>query len=388
MTNDATTQLGRRTALVLGLFGGIIGGVNSPTRGDEPRPIPPFATEVEANFKAWDLNGDGTVSFEETTRLVPRDTFRDTAAAALAAVHLGQRRGVTRNAAFPRDVLLAATPSSSTVRPHFELYYFAALAHIRSTNRTLFAGGGPTLAAVRQGPLGDCYFVATLGAMINRNPKDLDRIVRVTPDGPFQVQFPNGESVRIFRVTDAELALGSFAEGQGVWLNVLEKAYGELIERTLLRRGVVENAIDALGDGGRPTAAMALLTGCDAGLLRFRPEDPRAVPTDRRVDGFLPLTRGLLAGNVERRLLTCCATSEADVPPGMAEQHLYAVLGFDVERDVVHLWNPWGNSFDPNGPPGLATGYITRQGRFSVPVADFIRIFDAVFYETNRPIGE
>jgi len=36
--------------------------------------------------------------------------------------------------------------------------------------------------------------------------------------------------------------------------------------------------------------------------------------------------------------------------------------------------------------PGLASGDPVRRGHFSVPLADFVRIFDGVIYETNRPV--
>jgi hypothetical protein len=166
---------------------------------------------------------------------------------------------------------------------------------------------------------------------------------------------------------------------------VLEKAYGLLVERALARRGEVEDALDALGDGGHATAAVTLFTGCDAAVLQFRPDDPLAAPGSRRVEGFLPLTRRLLSDNFRQRRLTCCQTLTGETPPGITRCHMYAVLGFDPAGDLVHVWNPWGNSFQPRSDPGLVAGYPVRQGHFSVPLRDFIRIFDSLVSETNRP---
>ncbi len=376
---------GRRIVPVLVLLGVMLAGAGLPASGDEPQPPPNFLAEAKANFKDWDLNGDGALSFQETTRLVPRASFQDTSAAALAAVHLVQRRPSWSRAAFSRNVLFAAPSGESDPRPPFELYYRTGLAHIRATERRLFAGGDPNLRTIRQGPLGDCYFLATLGALVHRNPKDVARLVRREADGSFHVKFPDGQPVRVRLVSDTEIALTSFAGGQGLWLNVLEKAYGELVERSLARREIAEDAIDAVGDGGQPTAAMTLFTGHDAGLVRFRPEDPRAPPSERRVRGFFPLMRSLLLTNTGRRRLTCCATANVAVPPGMVKRHLYAVLDFDSARNVVHIWNPWGNFFEPESDSGLSSGFAVRQGQFVVSLADFIRIFDRVIYETDRP---
>jgi Calpain family cysteine protease len=344
-----------------------------------------FLAQVAAHFERWDLDRDGALSFRETSRLVPDVTIRDEAAAALAAIHLAQRGDRWSRQAFGRDVL-AGSPDASEPgrRPPFETYHRVGLAHIRATDRRLFVGDGPDLKRTHQGALGDCYFIATLGALIQRDPSEVARIVRPGASGSFEVRFPDGEPVQVWHVSDAEIALGSFAGGEGLWLNVLEKAYGKLLERSLSRRGIFEDAIDALGQGGHGPEALTLFTGCDASILRFRPEDPQQRPGERRVAGFLPRTRNQLVANFRDRRLTTCGTTDAEMPPGIAKTHLYAVLGFDPAADVVHLWNPWGIDFEPDGPPGLLSGYPTRRGHFSVPLADFIRIFDSLFSETDR----
>jgi hypothetical protein len=58
---------------------------------------------------------------------------------------------------------------------------------------------------------------------------------------------------------------------------------------------------------------------------------------------------------------------------------------YDPEKRMVHLFNPWGNDFTPTGAPGLANGYYTRHGIFDVPLSQFVRFFQAVSYETDRP---
>jgi hypothetical protein len=65
--------------------------------------------------------------------------------------------------------------------------------------------------------------------------------------------------------------------------------------------------------------------------------------------------------------------------------HMYAVLGFDPTGELVHVWNPHGNSFTPEGPPGLEAGYPVQDGSFEIPLADFVWIFAAMTYQSNRP---
>jgi hypothetical protein len=72
-------------------------------------------------------------------------------------------------------------------------------------------------------------------------------------------------------------------------------------------------------------------------------------------------------------------------PPEMADGHAYAILGYDAKEDTVHIWNPWGNNHKPNGPPGLANGYVTEDGHFHMPMRDLLRaVKGTVSYETNQ----
>jgi hypothetical protein len=380
---------GRR--LPLGLFlialalatAGVANGASAA--GEVARPATRFADQITSYFDLWDDDGDGGLSFEETSRRVPDIAIHDETAAALAAVHLAQRFEQWKHATFSRSELLAAPDNAPGRLPPFEAYYDQAFAHIRATGRKLFVGEGPRLRSFHQGLLGDCYFVATLGALVERDPVDVTRLIRAGTDGSFDVRFPNGESSHVAKVSDTEIALGSYVLGQGLWLNVLEKAYGELVARSLQRRRVFENALDAVGSGGLATSALTLFTGSDPAVLRFRPDDSPMIASALRVEGFLPLARAQLSANVRLRRLTCCGTTNAETPPGLAKSHLYAVLDFDASKDVVHVWNPWGNHFDPQGPAGIAQGYRVRDGHFFVPLSDFIRIFASVIYESDRP---
>ena len=362
-----------------------MGAAADAAAGEVPRPATRFADQITSYFDLWDDDGDGGLSFEETSRRVPDTSIRDETAAALAAIHLAQRFEQWKHATFSRSELLAAPDSQPGRLPPFEAYYEESFAHIRATGRTLFVGEAPSLRSFHQGLLGDCYFVATLGALVERDPADVTRIVRAGTDGGFDVRFPNGESARVAKISDTEIALGSYVRDQGLWLNVLEKAYGELVARSLQRRRVFEDALDAVGSGGLATSALTLFTGCDPAVLRFRPDDTPMITSDLRVEGFLPLARAQFSANFRLRRLTCCGTTNAETPPGMAKSHLYAVLDFDSKNDLVHVWNPWGNHFDPQGPPGIANGYRVRDGHFFVPLSDFIRIFGSVVYESDRP---
>jgi len=89
---------------------------------------------------------------------------------------------------------------------------------------------------------------------------------------------------------------------------------------------------------------------------------------------------------VRKRRLVCTITNNDKAPPGIANNHAYAILGYDVHERHVKVFNPRGNNFTPNGPPGTANGYATKNGRFNVPLDQFQKVFSDVLYETDRPL--
>jgi hypothetical protein len=191
--------------------------------------------------------------------------------------------------------------------------------------------------------------------------------------------------VAVPSVSDAEVALGSSDGGQGVWLSVLEKAYGEIAARTLRGRRDDEPAVDAVSGHGTSTLTLRLLTGHGAGVLRFRPRGSPHAPEGHHLADLVFRARGLLVRQSREHRLVCCGTTTAATLPGIMPNHMYAVLGYDPAADLVRVWNPWGNHFEPEGQPGLQNGYPVRGGQFTVPLNDFVRVFTAVTFETDSP---
>lgn len=356
--------------------------------GDQPsRKDPGFAAQVEAHFDAWDYNRDGSLTFRETSQLVPLAGIRGEEAAALAAIHRIQRTRQWTEASFTRAELLATDgPDPGSSRPWFEGNYLECLAHIRATERVLFPRSGPSLRAFHQGVLGDCYFVAVVGAVVSRAPEQLYQVVRNAPEGSFEVLFPDRETVRVRHLSDAEIALGSSVGGHGLWLNVLEKAFGQMAEEVRRLQGEAsEDAIDAVAQGGQPTRSLRILTGHEARSFLFRPEASAAGPSDSEAAALVAAVSPIVQENLRLRRLMTCDTPPTQVPPGLAPSHAYAVLGYEASSGLVHVWNPWGDDFPPQGKPGLEFGYAVQAGHFFVPRADFVRIFAALQYETAIP---
>jgi hypothetical protein len=343
-----------------------------------------FAAQVWAHFDEWDLDHDGVLTSREVAALVPCARIRGEAAAALAAIHQVQRSHHPRwsNAAFGRFELIGGglVALLGIESPPFSFCYASCLAHVRAAGRTLFADGAPALGGIHQGQSGDCFLIATAGALAARGPNELRAMFVAERDGGFTVRFPGGAAVRVPSISDAEIALGSTAGGQGVWINVLEKAFGQIVAD---RRGSLKPAVDELTRSGTPTQTIALLTGHTGYWFGFRAlGSPMGLPRER-LGVLLPEARTILGAAQPPRWLTTCETTSTAAPPGMIPSHVYAVLAFDPGNEIVHLWNPLGNDFTPGGPAGIETGYRVRDGHFSVPLADFLQIFVAMTYESG-----
>jgi hypothetical protein len=265
--------------------------------------------------------------------------------------------------------------------PHFESNFEQFREHIQKVPTGVFAETSPRLQGVKQGSLGDCFFVSAVGAMLYHHRSRVEQILHPQTDGSCDLVFADGNTVRVKKMTDAEIALSSTAGGQGRWLNYLEEGFGQLRRGQspqLVRPGDIP--IDAIARGGDPRPSIALLTGHKAEAYDLNKIAKDSAATDKLRDA-------LAAGAKRHMLMTCLTPAKGQLPPGLATWHCYAVLGFDESTDKVLIWNPWGNTFKPKSlPAGLKNGYPTQGGRFEVPLGEFVRIFDAFICETHEPV--
>lgn len=146
------------------------------------------------------------------------------------------------------------------------------------------------------------------------------------------------------------------------------------------RRTLGDIPLDVISRGGDPQASIALLTGHKSEFFEVLKHAKDPVHTAK-------LRAALIAGTKARHLMCCGTPGKGKTPPGIPDGHCYAVLGFDATTNTVHLWNPWGNEFQPKKePPGLEDGYPVKDGRFDVPLADFVKIFGYFECETHQPV--
>jgi hypothetical protein len=342
-----------------------------------PRPLLTFSEILKANFAKWDADGDGQLTRKEINALVISPAMRGRTAAAVATLHLYMREHPKQEAIPRSDVVPSeAGPARLSLDDVFDALY----RRISRTSREVFADNCvPSIESVSEGAIGDCFFLAALGSAVRQNPKAVQGMFKLMPNGGAWVDFPGGPRIMVHRLTDSEIALTSTAENQGVWLKLLEKGYGEACLRHWTRGPTKQPddlGIDVIARGGDARQTITLLTGHIGTLIKFRHDNEEKLPpTGDDFNELREKIHDLMQSRVEHHSLMVAGTTAGHLLPGLTAHHDYAVVGYDVDKRVVHLWNPQG---EPGGDKS------TKCGSFDLSLDDFLKSFGALLYETDH----
>jgi hypothetical protein len=271
------------------------------------------------------------------------------------------------------NLLLGTKPNPQPVGPKF-------------TDKNLYGSGGPTANDIKQDAFGDCYFVATLGAVAQQNPKIIRDAIYYDPSSQqFRVRLYDlkGKAQYIW-VTQSELQDnvnrqgGSYVDNTGkyerTWPAVIETAYAKMFD---------SNPKDGLGqgytkiiNGGWPSDAMMAITG-NAG-------------TQVTYQYFLPLgTTGsvaILGSRVatalqQKKSVTLWSVPEVDsrslferltgapIPQdGLVDNHVYTVVSIGQTGTdwKVTVRNPWGTNM------GVGEGKDTASATLTISLQSLV----------------
>ena len=392
----------------------------------------PFVDVLSKNWSAFDADKDGTLVEDEINAALKNPAIQGDAAAALAAVKLVHRANKKDlpplTQAYFADYAVrvqgklkpakdgerdSAAPSTDengeVVATEGKLYNFDRTFGLAQKRIAKNAGqqwrGVYNRDNLSQGPLGDCFFVASVGSAVTHRPALIKELVQRMPDGSYRATFPGGEPFTFAPLTESQLGISSTTNGDGGWMAVLEMAYGK--HRSRLRGGSLDvEGTDILRTGGDSAVTLQALTGNKTNRISF----PKAASERReKQDEFLARLRVALKESLaSERIITCgvvpprakkvdendaqAVAAEAarmkDIPArpkGIQVNHVYAIVSFDEKTDTVEVWNPHGQTFDPKGEAGLVNGYVTRQGKFRLPLAEAYMIYSSFTFETATP---
>jgi hypothetical protein len=345
-----------------------------------------FASVTRAHYAEWAKGvPDGKLTPDRVNALVNSSRIKGDEAAALAAIHVSLRRQGAPPAVDEVSLLSPQNPNDPEERRdqqtkpiNFERVFGRYRRHIQNAPRVLFDKHAPVRAGISQGQLGDCFVVSAVGTLVSNHPGRLKGMIHEQPDGAYMVTFPGKPTIRVPKLTDAQIVLGSTAGDQGLWLNVMEEAVAIENRSTKNTSSVV---IDQISKAGSVARTMELLTAHKAKGI------PLHDAAAKNQAATLAEARKALLSVHDHKVLACLSTVHRDkLPPGMASGHAYGVVGYDPSTEQVTVWNPWGNHFEPKGKPGLENGYATQGGAFDVPLKEFVTVFTDLFIQTPEPV--
>lgn len=182
---------------------------------------------------------------------------------------------------------------------------------------------------IRQGRLGNCWFLAALAVLSDNLPELLDDVMvskDVNSKGVYLVRFCKDGSWTTVIIDDFFAThLGSTARHAQLWVSLIEKAYAKL-----------HGSYAAL-EGGDSADALRDLTGAPCESIDFREADFDSEQT------FLVVMNGHESGWP----MTChvgvsIAERAAYERIGLAQGHAYSLLAVDEDLLILNIRNPWG----------------------------------------------
>ena len=301
-----------------------------------------FVDQARGGFQRWDVDGDGFLSQSDLLRAEQDPVNHGESAAAIATLlerlysieqqsddERGmENSGVTMSDLNALDAMERMRLSRGDTSVSNEQGQFVqALDRVRDTTRTPFAHGAPDPDAIRQGMVGSCFFLSALASRARQDPAAVQRMITPLGEGRYQVTFPDHDPIVVDEPTDAQIARGATAGGDGLWATLLERAYAQL-----RNGGSVDAQSDVMDhiDGGMLRRGVRDVTGNGANtdMLRFR-----TLGRVRRT-----VSQALASGRV-----VTASTRQHRSRYGMAAgNHVYEVVAFDEAADTVTLRNPWG----------------------------------------------
>jgi hypothetical protein len=233
-----------------------------------------------------------------------------------------------------------------SVNPRPSSAYVATAAYERVEGAPFIRGGEDRSDIapndVRQGQLGNCYFLAGLAALARANPERVRSRITDHGDGTYTVKLHEGGDV----VVDSQFPMrhGSTAfAGKGdegpsgeaeLWVMLIEKAWAK-------SKGEGYEEIRGSKVRMKSPDAMQAVAGGKTRTLR--------ASTAKEEDLFAAMGRAQDKGwgaTLAVKNVTSPEDIRASQEAGLVPNHAYAIVDVDMERRTVKVYNPWGEEHE------------------------------------------
>lgn len=226
----------------------------------------------------------------------------------------------------------------------------------RSVSGSLFVNG-PSYTDEHQGALGDCYYIASLGAVAKSNPLAIQNMFIDNGDNTWTVRlYHNGtpDYLTVDRMLPtnssghlvySNAGASATSSGNELWMALAEKAYAQWNETGLEGRDGTNTYASIAGGWMAPVDAQVL--GKNASGYGLSNSNEQA------------LINGITSG----KAVTAGTTSAGG--DGLVGGHAYSVIGYNATTATFQLYNPWGSD-----QPGALTWAQLQADTTGFVVAD------------------
>jgi hypothetical protein len=254
------------------------------------------------------------------------------------------------------------------------------------TDKNLYGSAGPSPHDIKQDAFGDCYFVATLGAVAQQNPLMIRSAIFYDPTQQrFRVRlYDLTGQVKFIWVTQKELQDnvnrrgGSYVDNTGkyqsTWPAVIETAYAKMFDN---------NPADGLGqgyqkiiNGGWPSDAMIAITGDVGSKIKYvhshkLGKNGSVALLGSRVSTAMSQHKSVSLWAVpekDSRSFWKKLTGAPIPQDGLVDNHVYSVLSLAKNGTdwKVTLRNPWGTNI------GVGEGKDTASATMTVSLDSLV----------------
>ena len=218
--------------------------------------------------------------------------------------------------------------------------------------------GAPSRNDAKQGQLGDCYFIAAVASLADKNVDAVRNLFIDNNDGTYTVRFYADSNraadyvtvnrklpTRSGRLEYSGYGLSATSSATTVWIALAEKAYAQWNETGNSGRDGTNTYASI--EGGWMSYVNAQVLGTSSSNYSFSTSPKQTLIN--AISGNKAITLGT-------------KSSAAD---GLVGGHAYSVTGYNASTDTFTLYNPWGTSH-----PGALSWAQLQANCSSFTVAD------------------
>lgn len=301
-----------------------------------------FAERAAKIFESIDKDSNGYLTRKELASAMENDKFKGLDAQVVAALYgarasLSSWRGISKadlksfekiDAKNPKDI------SAYSLRTIEEVYRYVddvAKLQQEKPGESLYRDMAKPAdsikpEAVRQGAARNDFFLSAVAAVAITNPKIIENMIADNKNGTFTVTFPGAtkEPITVNKPTEAEMGYYNKPGTHGLWVNVLEKAYGKYCQQKLSRRSVANTS-----GGHTPSEGGDAIVSMSQGLSLLTGKDV----VEKYVAYKQDVARDLLERAFKDKVPVLCQSSDAGgiTYDGFRAPHAFTVVAYDPD---------------------------------------------------------